>query len=429
MKISVIGTGYVGLVTGACFAELGNEVLCVDNDPKKIALLKRGKMPIYEPGLEEMVHRNRREGNLSFSTSIREAVGHGDVIFIAVGTPPREDGSADLSAVETVSKQIAKFMRRYRVIVQKSTVPAETGEWMMEIMRRYPRKKALFDIVSNPEFLREGTAVGDFLHPDRIVIGTSSPRARKIMETLYKPLKSPMLFTDIKSAELIKHASNSFLAVKISFINAVSFLCERVGADVTRVAEGMGYDKRIGRSFLDAGIGFGGICFPKDLSAFIWLAKKLGYDFELLRAVEKINQQQKERFVEKCRHALGSLQGKIIAVLGLSFKPNTDDMRCAPSIDIIRGFQEEGALIRAYDPAAIKKARPLFTNVVFCKDPYETVRRADALAILTDWDEFKGLDLKRLRGLMRGRLLLDGRNIYDPKVAEKAGMRYFGIGK
>ncbi|MHB9156267.1 MAG: UDP-glucose dehydrogenase family protein, partial [Endomicrobiales bacterium] len=355
--VCVVGTGYVGLVTGACLAEIGHKVICVDNDKKKIALLKKGKIPIYEPGLGELVKKNVGKTKLSFSTDIKEGVKKCEVLFIAVGTPPREDGSADLSYVEGVACEIARNMKSYKLIVDKSTVPVETGEWVATTIQRNLKADIPFDVASNPEFLREGSAVHDTFHPDRIVIGVKSKKAEHILKEIYAPLKAPVLVTDIKSAEIIKHASNSFLAMKISFINAISNICERVGADITKVAEGMGTDKRIGRAFLNAGIGFGGFCFPKDLEAFLWISRKLGYEFNLLKEVKEINEKQKGLLVKKIEDTVWNLNGKIIGVLGLAFKPETDDMRFAPSIDIIRQLQERGAVIRAYDPASMEKAK------------------------------------------------------------------------
>ncbi|MBU4310194.1 UDP-glucose/GDP-mannose dehydrogenase family protein [bacterium] len=429
MNIAVIGSGYVGLVTGACFADLGNRVICVDNDEEKIKLLEKGMMPIYEPGLEELVKRSVKEKRLSFTTSIEKGVREAKVIFIAVGTPPKKGGEADLSSVEAVSKEIAKNMKSYKVIVEKSTVPVETGEWVKHTIKINNRNKVPFDVVSNPEFLREGSAIHDFMNPDRIVLGVESKRAKKIMTELYKPLKAPIIITDIKSAEIIKHASNAFLATKISFINAVANLCERTGADVLQVAEGMGYDKRIGRTFLNAGIGFGGFCFPKDLAAFRHISQKLGYDFNLLKEVERINEAQKRLLVEKIEKTLWSLNHKIIGILGLSFKPDTDDLRYAPSLDIIKALQKEGARIKAFDPAAMKKAAKIFKKVQFCEDPYQAAKGSDCLVILTEWNEFKELDLKKIKRLLKTPVIIDGRNIYDPERMKKLGFKYQGIGR
>ena len=429
MKIAIAGAGYVGLVTAACFAELGNSVICVDIDEDKINKLNSNIIPIYEPGLGEMVAKNRKEGRLNFITDLKKAIKESEIIFICVGTPPKENGEADLIYVENVARTIADVMDSYKLIVEKSTVPVQTGERVAQFIKAYNTHKVDFDVVSNPEFLREGSAVGDFMNPDRIVIGAASDKAKKIMEKLYAPLKAPIIFTDIKSAEIIKHASNSFLATKISFINAVANICELAGADVEKVAEGMGCDKRIGRAFLDAGIGYGGFCFPKDSEAFIRIAEKLGYDFKLLKATQEINHQQKMNFVKKVEKSLWVVKGKSIGVLGLAFKPNTDDMRFAPSIDIIEELQKEGALIKAYDPESAYKAKNILKDIKYCEDPYETAKDADALLILTEWNEFKELDLKKIKSLMKHHLIIDGRNIYNPEDMKREGFRYISIGR
>ncbi|MFA5356558.1 MAG: UDP-glucose/GDP-mannose dehydrogenase family protein [Candidatus Omnitrophota bacterium] len=429
MDISIIGTGYVGLVTGACFAELGNTVICADNDHKKIAGLKKGVIPIYEPGLEELVRLNVKKKKLFFTTDIRGAVTGSEVIFIAVGTPPLENGEADLTGVENVARNIALNMKRYRLIVEKSTVPVETGKWLKHTISTYIKRSVKFDVASNPEFLREGQAINDFMHPDRVVIGVESKRARDILSGLYKPLNAPLVITDIKSAELIKHASNSFLATKISFINAVSRICERVGADVVEVAQGMGMDKRIGPAFLKAGIGYGGSCFPKDVDAFISITEKLGCEFGLLKDVRDINERQKQLFLNKIKDLLWIIKDKTIGILGLSFKPNTDDIRNAPSIDIIKALQSEGARIRVYDPSAMKKARELLSKVSFCKDPYEACRGSDCLLIVTEWDEFKELDFLKVKKMLKRPFIIDGRNIYEPERLSRMGFTYAGIGR
>lgn len=429
MEIGIIGSGYVGLVTGACFAEMGNNVICVDNDEAKIEMLRRGEIPIYEPGLEDLVTRNKAEGRLAVTTSIEEAGEACEVLFIAVGTPSKDDGEADLSAVEAVSRKIAECMKDYRLVVEKSTVPVQTGGWIRRTLERYNRNGAEFDVASNPEFLREGSAIRDFMHPDRVVIGVESERARKILFDLYEPLGCPIVVTDIESAEMIKHASNSFLAMKISFVNAVANVCERAGADVTQVALGMGYDHRIGKEFLRAGVGFGGICFPKDLQAFRKIAESFGYDFGLLREVEKINEEMKRLAVDKVRDALWVLKGKTVGVLGLSFKPNTDDMRRAPSVNIIRLLQAEEATVRAYDPVAMEKAKTLLSEVIFCKDPYEVCAGSDALLIVTEWEEFAHLDYAHVAKLMLTPILIDGRNMLDPEEMRKLGFVYRGIGR
>ncbi|MDD2773321.1 MAG: UDP-glucose/GDP-mannose dehydrogenase family protein [Elusimicrobiales bacterium] len=433
VNICVVGTGYVGLVTGACLAEAGHRVVCVDSDKKKISLLKKGKIPIYEPGLEEVVKRNARAGRLLFTGSVEEGVKHGghraEAVFIAVGTPPRSDGSADLSFVEHVASQVARAMEGYTAIIEKSTVPVETGEWVHKTVTRLAKPGIAFDVVSNPEFLREGSAVDDFLRPDRVVVGTSSARAAELMRAIYAPLKCPVLVTDVKSAELIKHASNSFLAAKISFINAVANVCERTGANVEDVAKGMGMDKRIGASFLKAGIGFGGFCFPKDLEAFYWISKQKGYDFSMLRAVKEVNEEQKLWLVRRAEEELWNLGGKTVALLGLAFKPETDDMRFAPSIDIIAALKERGAKVKVYDPVAMPNAKEIIPGVQFCKSALECVRDADCLALVTEWAEFKNLDMKKVHSLMRHPLLLDGRNLYDAQAMRRLGFAYKSVGR
>lgn len=431
MRIAVIGAGYVGLVTAACLSDLGNDVICNDIDSDKIAGLKRGIVPIYEPGLEELIKRNGKEKRLIFTLSLKEAVAKSEVIFIAVGTPPKGNGEADLTFVENVAREIARFMTSYRLIVEKSTVPVETGMWVKHTLQVYTRKKIKFDVASNPEFLREGSAINDFMRPDRIVIGVESRKAKGILLELYKPLNAPILVTDIKSAEIIKHASNSFLATKISFINAVANICERVGADVEEVAKGMGLDRRIGRDFLDAGIGFGGFCLPKDIEAFIHICEKLGYDFELLKAVKQINDLQQTLLTDKIEKAIWNIKNKTIAVLGLSFKPDTDDMRFAPSIKVVERLKEEGAHIRAYDPQAKERAKslPQFKDVKFCADAYDAVKNCDCAVMMTEWNEFKELNLDRIKRLMRQPVIIDGRNIYEPKKMKELGFRYYSVGR
>ncbi len=429
MKIAVAGSGYVGLVTGACFASLGNDVICVDIDEKKIAQLKKGNLPIYEPGLQELVRQGLKNKNLSFTTDVAAATRRQDIVFIAVGTPPKPNGEADLSYVENVARIIAREIHSHKLIVEKSTVPVQTGEWVRKTIARYARKNVSFDVASNPEFLREGSAVSDFMNPDRIILGVESKKAEKMLTDLYRPLKATMLVTDIKSAEIIKHASNSFLAMKISFINAISNLCDAAGAEVEKVALGIGLDRRIGKSFLNAGIGFGGFCFPKDLSAFIRISEKLGYDFELLKAVQKINDEQKKIFVRKIEEAIWNINSKTIGVLGLSFKPNTDDMRFAPSIDIIADLQAHGAKIKAYDPHAMPKARQMMKHITFCQDSFSVCRGSDCLVILTEWDEFKKLDMKKVKKLLAQPVIVDGRNLYDPAEMKALGFRYVSIGR
>jgi len=420
----------VGLVTGACFAELGHKVVCVDNDASKIRSLKQLKIPIYEPGLEELVKRNCRQRRLVFTTDIARAVKGSTAVFIAIGTPPKENGEADLTGIENVARSIARAMTSYRLIVEKSTVPVETGRWVERTIEINKRKGVTFDVASNPEFLREGQAIKDFMQPDRIVLGVGSKKAEKLLKEIYAGIKADILVTDIKSAELIKHASNSFLALKISFINAVAKICELAGADVERVAEGVGLDKRIGRSFLDAGIGFGGFCLPKDLEAFVNISRQLGYSFDLLKEVKRINEFQKEDFVKKIESNLWNIKDKTIAILGLAFKPDTDDMRFAPSIDIVNTLVRHGAHVRAYDPQAMTRAKKIFlSGVKFCSGPYEAARSSDCLIIITEWNEFKELDLKKLKKLLKQPLIIDGRNTYSPEALKSHGFKYVSIGR
>ncbi|MCZ7640336.1 MAG: UDP-glucose/GDP-mannose dehydrogenase family protein [Verrucomicrobia bacterium] len=432
MKLAIIGTGYVGLVTGACFAELGHQVLCVDNDTAKVELLRSGGLPIYEPGLEEIVARNVQHGRLAFSSEIAEAVAQAEVIFIAVPTPPLPDGSVDLSFIEGVAREIAAHLTAYRIVVDKSTVPVKTGEKVAETIRRYSKARVEFDVVSNPEFLREGFAVEDLMHPDRIVIGVQSPRPVPAMREIYAPLQAPMVVTDINSAELIKHAANSFLALKISYINAVAVLCEASGANVQEVANGIGLDQRIGRRFLDAGIGFGGSCFPKDLSAFIKIAETLGYDFRLLKEVQQINAQQMDRFLRKIADTLWVLKDKRLGVLGLAFKQNTDDVRMSPAIELCRRLLAEGARLRVHDPRAMAKARALLPPgpaVDYVDERDAVAEGCDALVIATEWPEFKELDLERARRALTHPILFDGRNLFDREEMERLGWVYKSVGR
>jgi UDPglucose 6-dehydrogenase len=429
MKIAVIGSGYVGLVTGVCFANLGNDVICVDNNEQKIRSLKKGKVPFYEPGLGELVRVNIKERRLRFSSDTRNAVRASDIIFISVNTPRRENGEANLIFVEAVSREIALCMNKYKLIIEKSTVPVDTGEKIYQTVKRNLKKKIDFDVASNPEFLREGSALYDFMNPDRIVIGVRSKRAEKILRDLYRPLKATLVVTDVKSSELIKHASNSFLAMKISFINAVSQVCQKVGADIGMVAKGMGYDKRIGDRFLEAGVGFGGSCFPKDLFAFMRISESLGVNYELLRDTLEINENQKRLFLKMMEDTLWNLYSKTIAVLGLAFKADTDDMRSAPSIDIINHLKGAGVKVRAFDPQAISTAKKVLKGITYAKSSYEACRGADALVILTDWDEFKKLDLKRVKKLLKQPVIFDGRNLYDPSQMKKLGFQYYSIGR
>ena len=429
MKLAIIGTGYVGLVSGACFAEVGHTVICVDNDPAKVKVLTDGGIPIYEPGLEEMVKANVAAGRLRFTTSTEEGVQGSDVIFIAVPTPPLPDGSVDLSYIEKVAREIASAMTSYKIVVDKSTVPVKTGDKVSETIKRYCKAKVEFDVVSNPEFLREGFAVDDLMHPDRVVIGTKSPRPVNAMKQIYLPFNAPIVVTDINSAELIKHASNSFLALKISYINAISVICEATGANVQEVANGMGMDERIGRRFLDASLGFGGSCFPKDLSAFIKISEQVGYDFGLLKEVQKINTFQMDRFVKKISETLWVLKDKTIGVLGLAFKQNTDDVRMSPAIDLCLRLQKEGAILRVYDPKAMDKAKGVLKDVTFVEDMDSVPEGCDALVVATEWEQFKKLDLERCRGAMTHPIMFDGRNMFDPSEMEQLGFIYKSIGR
>lgn len=425
----MIGAGYVGLTTGACLASIGHEVICVDNDPDKITVLKRGEMPIYEPGLQEIIREAVTARRLGFTEQIGEAVRAAPVCFIAVGTPTLDTGEPDLSYVEHVCRDIAASMPDYRLIVEKSTVPVQTHKWVRTTIERYNRAKTPFDVASNPEFLREGSAVKDFLYPDRIVVGCDTDRARELLREVYAPIKAPLVMTDLASAELIKHASNAFLAMKISFANALSVVCEASGADVRQVTQGVGMDRRIGPEFLSAGIGYGGFCFPKDLRAFIRIAEELGYDFALLREVENINADMKRRFVRKIQGVLWNLQGKNIGVLGLAFKPNTDDMRFAPSIDIISELVQKGARVRAFDPQAMERARRLIPGIEFCHKAEDVAEAADLLAVLTEWPEFKELNLAALKERMRVPIICDGRNLFERREVEKLGFTYIGVGR
>ncbi len=436
MHIGIIGTGYVGLVTGACFSEFGVFVTCTDKDRQKISSLKKGIIPFYEPGIEDMVNRNLREGRLSFTTDIGEAVRESLVIFIAVGTPPRGDGSADMRYIDEVAQEIARHINEYKVIVTKSTVPVGTGRRIGKIISESLKKRGLndsmVDIVSNPEFLREGAAIEDFMRPNRVVIGTESPQAIAIMKDLYKPLyliETPFVITNIETAELIKYASNAFLATKISFINEISNLCEKVGADVNVIARGMGLDQRIGPKFLHAGPGFGGSCFPKDTRAILKMAEEHDVELGIIRAAVEANERQKEIAYNKIKKAIGTVKGQNIALLGLSFKPNTDDMREAPSVYLISKMLKDKASIKAYDPAAMENAKRLFPEITYCKDPYDTAEGADALVIVTEWNQFRNLDLIKIKQLLRKPFFFDLRNIYDPQRMKELGFRYFCIGR
>ena len=431
MKLTIIGSGYVGLTTGACFAEVGHQVVCVDNDENKVKTLLEGKIPIYEPGLESLVRKNVAARKLRFTTSKEEGVEHGEVLFIAVPTPPQADGSVDLSFIEKVAREIAQYLESYRVIVDKSTVPVKTGERVAQTIRRYAKPGVEFDVVSNPEFLREGSAVEDLMKPDRIVIGGNSDRALATMQKVYEPFMAPVLVTDINSAELIKHAANSFLALKISYANALSEICEAAGADVIKVADGIGADKRIGRDFLSAGLGYGGSCFPKDIAAFIAISEQLGSPFNLLKEVENINARQLTRFLDGIREALWLLKDKKLAVWGLSFKPNTDDVRSSVAVNLVEKLVAEGAQVVVYDPKAMEKAKalPFASKIEFAESAIAAAEGAEALIIATEWPEFAAVDLAELRDKMRTPLIFDGRNIFDPAAAANFGFQYRGIGR
>ena len=448
MRLSVIGCGYVGLVTGACLAEAGHDVMCTDIDAGRIAQLNAGGVPIYEEHLDEVLASAKKGGRISYAADAGEAIRFGDAIFICVGTPPREDGSADLSAIDHVAQQIAAEARSSKLVVEKSTVPAKTGQELNRVLEAYSRGgNVRFDVVSNPEFLREGTAVFDFFHPDRIVVGVSDTAAGELMREIYRPIlehkfhcpvhkgacpsepKAEFLVTTINSAELIKHASNSFLALKISYANVIADLCEKLDGNVEQVTHAMGLDPRIGTQFLKAGLGFGGFCFPKDIQAFIQLASSVGVEFEILKAAERVNKERIDRFLEKVNKALWVVKGKRIAVLGLAFKANTDDIRFAPAIDVIRRLLDEGAQVHATDPEALEKAKRILPGVTFHADPYETVRDAHAALVCTEWNVFKNLDWERAGKLMARKLVVDGRNLYSPKKMADLGFEYFSFGR
>jgi UDPglucose 6-dehydrogenase len=430
--ICVVGTGYVGLVTGTCFADLGNRVICLDINEEKVTRLRRGEIPIYEPGLEELVQRNVAAGRLRFTTSYPEAVSGADYCFIAVNTPSGSEGEADLGQVRAAAAALAPHLRDGAIIVNKSTVPIGTADRVDHIVERHlpAEKKGLrFGVVSNPEFLREGSAVADFMQSDRVVLGATRHEDAVQVAELYRPLKCPVLITDPRTAEMIKYASNAFLATKISFINEVASICERLGADVRVVAEGMGRDARIGRAFLDAGLGWGGSCFPKDVKALAHMAAVSGCHPQLLRSVIEINKHQRLKVIQRLRDTLGTLEGQTVAILGLAFKPNTDDLREAPSLEIAHLLLAEGASVRAYDPVAMPNAARLLPEAYYAADAYDAVQGADAAVVVTDWNEFKQLDLSRLRLGMRRPVLVDGRNVYEPSVARGAGFLYYAIGR
>ncbi|MEW6416958.1 MAG: UDP-glucose/GDP-mannose dehydrogenase family protein [Nitrospirota bacterium] len=432
MHIGIIGTGYVGLVTGACFAEFGLFVTCVDKDEKKVKALKKGLIPFYEPGLEELAKRNIKQGRLNFTTKIADAVNSSLVIFIAVGTPPRGDGYTDMKYVEEVARGIARHLDEYKVIVTKSTVPVGTGEKLREIISKNLKEQIDFDIVSNPEFLREGSAIEDFMRPNRVVIGAKSQQAIAIMKDLYKPLyliETPFVITNIETAELIKYASNSFLATKISFINEMANLCEKVGADIHMVAKGMGLDQRIGSKFLHPGPGFGGSCLPKDTNALLKIAEKHNIELGIIKAVARANERQRELMIKKIKDTMGVLEDKTIAILGLSFKPNTDDIREAPSLYIIEGLLKERANIRVYDPVSMKEVERIISGIKYCKDSYDAAKGADALVIMTEWNQFRNLELDRLKKLLKGPYFFDLRNVYEPLRLREKGFKYFCVGR
>lgn len=428
MKISVIGVGYVGLVTGTCFAELGNNVICVDINSQKIKLLKKGISPIYELELTELLKRNLKERRLSFTTNIRDAIKRSKIIFIAVGTPSSKDGQADLKHIRQAARDIGKFIDSYKIIVNKSTVPVGTGDIVTRIIQK--RYEGNFSVVSNPEFLREGSAVNDCFHPDRVVIGNGDEKAKKIMKELYQPLKCPVVFTDVKSAELIKYASNAMLATQISFINSMARICEKVGTDVDFVAEGMKLDKRIGKyAFLKAGGGYGGSCFSKDVKALVRASEKYGFNFTILKAVEAINESQKKLVIQKIKKLLGNLKRKTIAIWGLAFKPQTDDLREALSLNVIKNLLKAKAKIKAFDPVAEKEARKIFPKLHYCSNLWEAVKGADLLVILTEWDEFKEIDKLKLKKLLKKPNIIDARNIFNPDKMESLGFNYLSIGR
>jgi UDPglucose 6-dehydrogenase len=430
MNITVVGAGYVGLVTGAVFADLGNDVMCVDNVAEKIDSLSAGRVPIYEPGLEEMVVRNMADGRLTFTTDLSAAVRRSVIVFITVGTPSKKDGETDLGAVQEVAREIGQAMERYTVIVNKSTVPVGTGELVRDVIERHQSQAVAFDVVSNPEFLREGSAIEDTLRPDRIVIGAPNQQVAMTLLELYAPLERPMIITDVPSAEMIKYASNAFLATKISFANAIANICELAGADVTQVVKGMGLDARIGPAGLQAGLGYGGSCFPKDTDSLIHTADDLGYDFALLRAVVDVNRERASYLVAKIEKALAPLDDKVVAVLGLAFKPNTDDMREAKSIDVVGRLVELGVDVRAYDPVAMANARRVLPpSVTYCDSAHVAAEGADAVVVLTEWNEFKLLNLERLRPVMRRPMIFDGRNLWEPERMRRLGFEYYSIGR
>lgn len=432
MNICMVGSGYVGLVTGTCFAEFGINVVCVDNDDEKISNLQKGILPIYEPGLDVLISKNVKEGRLSFTTDLRKAVDRSLVIFIAVGTPPQEDGSADMQHVGAVAKNIAKVMTGYKVIVNKSTVPVGSSRWVAKIIEKHQKEKTNFTVVSNPEFLREGSAIEDFMRPDRVVIGSDSEEASAIMKDLYAPLyliETPFVITNPETAELIKYAANAFLATKISFINEMARLCEKVGADVHHLAMGIGLDRRIGKKFLHPGPGFGGSCFPKDTKALTGIGNEHGTPITIVENVIRVNEVQKQIMVQKIKETVGDLRGKTVGILGLSFKPNTDDMRESASITIINELQKAGASIKTFDPAAMNEAKKVLKEVKYCKDEYEVADGADVLVFMTEWNQFRSLDMEKIKTLLGSPIIVDLRNIYEPKKMKEWGIQYSCIGR
>lgn len=432
MNICVVGVGYVGLVTGTCFAEFGLTVTCISRNDKKIDNLKKGKIPIYEPGLEELMVKNQKEGRLLFTTDLQKTIRDSLVVFIAVGTPQGEDGGADLSQVVEVAEKIGANMDSYKVVVTKSTVPVGTGKMVAEVIRKNLKEDVAFDVVSNPEFLREGSAIEDSLRPNRVVIGANSDQAIAIMKDLYKPLyliETPFVITSVETSELIKYASNAFLATKISFINEMANLCERVGADVKMVAKGMGLDRRIGPKFLHAGPGYGGSCFPKDTHALQKIAEDTDYDFKIVRSVIEINDRQRDWMVEKVKETFGNLRGKVLAILGLSFKPNTDDIRDAPALYIIERVLKEGASVKAFDPAAMEEAKKVQKGIKYCKDAYETMDGSDGVLLITEWNQFRNLDLERVKGLLKTPVFIDMRNVYETEKMSQMGFTHVTVGR
>jgi UDPglucose 6-dehydrogenase len=432
MHIAVIGTGYVGLVTGACFAEFGVEVTCVDVDDNKIARLNEGIIPIYEPGLDKIVEKNTKAGRLHFTTDAKSAIEEALVIFLAVGTPPKEDGSPDMSFYQSVAKDIAHFMNGYKVLVTKSTVPVGTGKWLREFVKEHQKLKTNFGVASNPEFLREGAAIEDFMHPDRVVIGSNEEDAIAIMKDLYRPLyliETPVVITSLEAAELTKYAANAFLATKISFINEIANLCDKIGCDVHDVARGMGMDKRIGSKFLHPGPGYGGSCFPKDTRALSNVARQFGADSMIVDTVIEVNERQRRAMIPKIEKLLGDLNGKKIGVLGLSFKPETDDMRESPAVDIIKDLQARGAKIKAYDPVAMEEAHKCLPDIEYASDEYDAIEGADILVFLTEWNQFRALDMNRVKQLLASPKIADLRNIYDPETMREMGFEYTGVGR